>query len=237
MVRIAIVEDDVSCMEQLRSYVERYGRENGETLKIDCFPDALELVEDYRPIYDLLLLDIKMPRLDGMTAARKIRQVDEEVLIVFITNMAKYAINGYEVEALGFMLKPVNYFSLTVKLRKAMSYIHNQEEVCLILPGGEGDRRVPTKSISFIEVLDHRLHYHTAERVYIRRGSLQKVEKELEGCWFARCNKCYLVNLRHIQLIKKDSVVLTGGDELLISRRKREEFLTAVTEYYGKGGR
>ena len=107
MARIAIVEDDAECREQLREYVEHYGQENREELEVLCFSDGAELVEGYRPVYDLLLLDIEMPNLDGMTAARRIRQVDSDVLIVFITNMAKYAISGYEVEAPGFMLKPV----------------------------------------------------------------------------------------------------------------------------------
>lgn len=89
MFRIAIAEDDEACARQLREYLERYGRENGEELEIRWFPDGMELAEEYRPVYDLLLLDIEMPHLDGMTAARKIRCVDSEVLILFITNMAK----------------------------------------------------------------------------------------------------------------------------------------------------
>ena len=118
MFRIAIVEDDTSCAEQLEEYLRRYGREAGEELEVCRFSDGLELADGYRPIYDLILLDIEMPHLDGMTAARKIREADSEVLLLFITNMAKYAISGYEVEALGFMLKPVNYFALSLKLKK-----------------------------------------------------------------------------------------------------------------------
>ena len=237
MARIAIVEDDAECREQLREYVERYGQENREELEVLCFSDGAELVEGYRPMYDLLLLDIEMPNLDGMTAARRIRQVDSDVLIVFITNMAKYAISGYEVEALGFMLKPVSYFALSVKLKKALSYLNSRGKKSLMLPSEDGLKKVPVADIRYVEVLDHRLYFHTGEAAYTMRGTLQELEKELAGCQFARCNKGYLVNLRHIQLIKSDCVVVTGGDELLISRRKKEEFLTAVTEYYGKGGR
>lgn len=237
MFRIAIAEDDEDCARQLREYLERYGRENGEELEIRWFPDGMELAEEYRPVYDLLLLDIEMPHLDGMTAARKIRCVDSEVLILFITNMAKYAISGYEVEALGFMLKPVNYFSLSVKLKKAFSYLHSRAQKSLMIPTKDGMQKISAAEIRYAEVTDHRLQIHTTQGVCTMRGTLQELEEALEGQHFARCNKGYLVNLRHIQLIKSDRVVMAGGDELLISRRKKEEFLLAVTEYYGKGGR
>ena len=237
MFRIAIAEDDEACARQLREYLDRYGRENGEELEVRWFPDGLELVEEYRPIYDLILLDIEMPHLDGMTAAQKIRRADSEVLILFITNMAKYAISGYEVEALGFMLKPVNYFSLSLKLKKAFSYLHSRAQKSLMVPTQEGMQKISASDIRYAEVADHRLQIHTAQGVYTMRGTLQELEEELEGQHFARCNKGYLVNLRHIHLIKSDRVVMTGGDELLMSRRKKEEFLLAVTEYYGKGGR
>ena len=237
MFRIAIAEDDEACARQLREYLDRYGRENGEELEVRWFPDGLELVEEYRPIYDLILLDIEMPHLDGMTAAQKIRRADSEVLILFITNMAKYAISGYEVEALGFMLKPVNYFSLSLKLKKAFSYLHSRAQKSLMVPTQEGMQQISASDIRYAEVADHRLQIHTAQGVYTMRGTLQELEEELEGQHFARCNKGYLVNLRHIHLIKSDRVVVAGGDELLMSRRKKEEFLLAVTEYYGKGGR
>ena len=237
MFRIAIAEDDEDCARQLREYLERYGRENGEELEIRWFPDGMELAEEYRPVYDLLLLDIEMPHLDGMTAARKIRCVDSEVLILFITNMAKYAISGYEVEALGFMLKPVNYFSLSVKLKKAFSYLHSRAQKSLMIPTKDGMQKISAAEIRYAEVTDHRLQIHTTQGVCTMRGTLQELEEALVGQHFARCNTGYLVNLRHIQLIKSDRVVMAGGDELLMSRRKKEEFLLAVTEYYGKGGR
>ena len=112
MVRIAIVEDDDACRAQLEAYVRRYGGETGGEFQITSFSDGLDIAEDYRPIYDSILLDIEMPRLDGMTAAERIRSFDPGVILIFITNMAQYAIKGYEVDALDFVLKPVGYFSL-----------------------------------------------------------------------------------------------------------------------------
>ena len=237
MIRVAIVEDDPKAVELLRSYLERYEKAAGIAVDVTVYSDGAEAVECYTPIYDVLLLDIEMPHLDGMTAAGRIRAVDPDVIMIFITNMAKYAISGYEVEALGFMLKPLNYFSLSLKLKKAFSYLHSRAQKSLMVPTQEGMQKISASDIRYAEVADHRLQIHTAQGVYTMRGTLQELEEELEGQHFARCNKGYLVNLRHIQLIKSDRVVVAGGDELLMSRRKKEEFLLAVTEYYGKGGR
>jgi len=237
MIRIAIAEDDPVCSEQLRDYLNRYSRESAEIVEITLFSDGLELVEHYRPVYDLILLDIEMPHLDGMTAAEKIRRLDGEVLILFVTNMAKYAIRGYEVDALGFMLKPVSYFSLSLKLKKAQSYLRSRPQRSLMVPTEDGIKKVPAADVYYAEVLDHRLHLHTKQQIYVMPGTLRDLEAELANQHFVRCNKGYLVNLRHIELVKSDCVIMADGEKLLISRRKREEFLLAVTEYYGKGGR
>ena len=106
MIRVAIVEDDLSCVQQLREYLSRYQKSSEEDIEVAVYPDGMAVVEQYRPVFDVLLLDIEMPRLDGMAAAREIRRTDPEVIMIFITNMARYAIKGYEVNALDFVLKP-----------------------------------------------------------------------------------------------------------------------------------
>ena len=107
MYRIAIVEDEAPCREELRGYIERYGQEHGQEFSVYPFADGSEILQNYEPRYDVILLDIEMPRVGGMEAAQAIREVDENVVLVFITNMAQYAIKGYSVGALDFVMKPV----------------------------------------------------------------------------------------------------------------------------------
>lgn len=150
--------------------------------------------------------------------------------------MAKYAINGYEVNALDYVLKPVNYFAFSMKLDKVAMAVQRQEKKNLMVDTEEGIMKIQEMDITYIEVINHRLLIHTLEQTYRAKGSLSEIEHSLSEYHFVRCNKGYLVNLRHINLIKTDTVVV-AGEELIISRRKRNEFMLAVMDYYGSGGR
>lgn len=130
----------------------------------------------------------------------------------------------------------MSYFAFSLKLGKALAQIRARSLRSLLLSDDAGLHRVPVQNICYIEVLFHRLHIHTTQGVYVKPGSLTEIEEDLADAHFARCNKGYLVNLRHISLIR-DDIVVVGGDELLVSRRRKKEFLTAVTDYYGGGGR
>ena len=122
MKHIAVVEDDSSASQQIQNYLSLYQKENEQEFSVTVFADGLSILEDYHPIWDIILMDIEMPLMDGMTAAKCIRELDQSVIIIFITNMAKYAIKGYEVGALDFVLKPVSYFAFSLKI--TLSLIH-----------------------------------------------------------------------------------------------------------------
>lgn len=236
MIRIAIVEDEREYRETLKAYTERFGREENQEFQITLFEDGALLAESYKPVWDVILMDIKMKRMDGMKAAEKIRQADPEVLIIFITTMGQYAVKGYEVDALDFVLKPVTYGQFSSKLKKAVVMFQKKVEKCLFLPDSSGKERVSTAEILFIEVKNHNLYIVSERKTYVIRYSMQKMEKELEEYHFVRCNNSYLVNLKNVTGIQKDSV-WTGNYELPISRPKKKQFLKAVSDYFGAGYR
>ena len=235
MVRIAIAEDDPAYRATLEEYLDRYRRENGLEAEVTTFSDGLALTEGYRPVYDLLLLDIEMPNLDGMSAAEKIRSSDPEVVIIFITNMAQYAIKGYQVDALDYVLKPVSYAAFAFKLKKALAMVRRREGSDVVIHMAGGLRRMSADEIKYVEVVSHKLYLHTPDEVIAVPGTLRDMEAQLEERHFVRCNKCYLVNLRHVRQVRQNTVDV-GGEQLLISRTRKKEFLQALTDYLGGGG-
>lgn len=126
------------------------------------FDDGLSIVEDYRPEWDIIFLDICMTHMDGMEAAKRVRKRDELVALIFITSMAQYAIHGYEVDALDFILKPVNYPQLSLRLDKVIRLLGRDDQHWLILPAGEGWKRVSVQDILYIEVQNHNVQKDTS---------------------------------------------------------------------------
>ena len=145
MIRVAIVEDEAEIREQLMGYVQRYTRQYGTAFEVKTVADGLEILEDYRPVYDLILLDIEMKHLDGMETARRIRELDPEVMLVFITNMAQYAIKGYAVGALDYVLKPVPYFAFSQQLQKVEAQLRRSDDEYSQIQGPGISHRVPLR--------------------------------------------------------------------------------------------
>ena len=235
MIRVAIVEDEAEIREQLMGYVQRYTRQYGTAFEVKTFADGLEILEDYRPAYDLILLDIEMKHLDGMETARRIRELDPEVMLVVITNMAQYAIKGYAVGALDYVLKPVPYFAFSQQLQKVEAQLRRRTRHYLAVPVEGGLRRLDTSCIYYIESEGHRVHFYTEEGDFAAPGALKALEEKLADRPFARCNSGYLVNLAQVQAVQQNTVEV-GPYELQVSRPKRKSFLAALTDYIGGDG-
>ena len=209
MTRIAIVEDEAAVREQLAGYVQRYTRQYGTQFEVTMFTDGVEILEDYRPVYDIIFLDVEMQHLDGMETARRIRELDSDVLLIFITNMAQYAIKRYAVGALDYVLKSV--------------------------PVDGGMRRLDDATIYYIESEGHRVHFYTEDGDFSAPGALKALEEKQAGRLFARCNSGYLVNLAQVSGVQQNTVQV-GPHELQISRPKRRAFLAALADYIGGEG-
>lgn len=233
MVRVAVVEDDRLCAERTRGYIEDFGKESGEAFAVTLFGDGLELLDGYRPVFDIIFMDIEMPDLDGMETARRLRALDPVVILIFVTNMAQYAIKGYEVEALDYMVKPIGYFNFTLKLKKALRKLGRVADVSVSVPQESGVMRLNSSQIRYVEVINHNLVFHTDTGEYEARGSLTETEKLLGGHGFSRCNHCYLVNLKYVSGIRSGFAVMVSGDALQISRPKKKAFLDALAGYRG----
>ena len=197
--------------------------------------DGMELLDDYRPVYDVLFLDVEMKHLDGMETARRVRELDKDVIIVFITNMAQYAIGGYAVGALDYVLKPVPYFAFSQQLRKAEEQLRRRARHYLALPVEGGLRRLDSSLIYYLESEGHRVHFYTEEGDFVAAGTLKAFEEKLAERPFARCNSGYLVNLAQVKSVQQ-GMVQVGPYELQVSRPRRKAFLAALADHIGGGG-
>lgn len=235
MIHIAVVEDDQYYADQIKGYLDRFAQENKMDIRTQCFCNGMEIAEGYTPVYDIIFLDIEMPLLDGMSAAEHIRQKDPDVILVFITNLAQYAIRGYGVNALDYVLKPIGYAAFAMKLQKACRILAGRETRYVLLTDEQESRKISVSNIRYIEVANHQLIYHTTEGDFFQFGTLRKLEDEL-GDSFARCNHCYLINLAYVDGTREDFVLL-GGDTLKISRAKKKQFMQMLSDYCRFGGR
>lgn len=234
MLNIAVVEDDGQDMEQLLSYIERYVQEKGVQLQTFPFTDGRALLEDYQARYDIIFLDIEMPGLSGMDVAERIRARDSDVVLVFVTQIAQYAIQGYAVGALDYVLKPVGYRTFSVKLERAMNLARRHSSSQVLIRQSDGVVRLDTRQIYYIDVHDRMLHYHTELGDFSTRETLQSVEEKLSPFHFVRGNHWYIVNLYHVSGVREDKVIV-NGQELMLSRRNKAAFLSALASYVGGG--
>lgn len=235
MINVVIAEDDPSSAKTLSLYVKKFAQENNREIRITTYRNGEELIKNHTQDTDIILLDIDMPELDGMTAARKIRATDKNVIIIFVTNLASYAVNGYEVEAFDFVVKPVSYYQFSLKMKRAAERIDSANGKVVWIINRDGRYAVKTNNIIFAEIQKHIMTLHTTEGDFTtRNGTLKGLQDELIGLPFASPMQCYLVNLRYVTGVEKKDVVV-GKYRLGISSAKRRAFLTALSDYLGKG--
>jgi len=232
MFRIAIVEDEEEAAKNLQSMIERYANENNLEIEIFAFQNPIIFLNNYSAKYDLIFMDIQMPHMDGIEAAEKMRQLDPITLLIFVTNMAYLAGKGYEVQAFDFIVKPIQYDFLALKMERVLETLSRRKEEKIIIPSDGAKVCVAVSSIIYIEVMDHRLIYHTESGDYTTYNTIKKAGQQLGKFDFALCNNCYLVNLRFVKSIRQ-FVVTVGNAELKISHPKKKSFMEALNNYIG----
>lgn len=231
MKNIAIVEDNDNYAGIIIDYISQYMKENNEELNIIRFNNADDFLKDYQQIYSVILMDIQMPGIDGMNASFEIRKIDKTVSIIFITSMVQFAQKGYEVNAVSFMLKPINYYDFSLKLKKALDISIMNENRNITLSTKNGICRISTDKIMYVEIIKHKLIYHLVDELIEITGVLSEVEQKLNEYGFLRCNQCYLVNPKFIRtVIGKE--VLVGSDYLAISRPRYNQFMKDLTNWF-----
>lgn len=229
MIKIAIIEDDKEQAAALESHIKTYAAEHKLAVSVTVFYDAITFLEKYSAFH-IVYMDIMMPMLNGMDAAKLLREKDETVVLIFVTTMRQYAIQGYEVSASDFIVKPVSYPEFALKFTKVLSRLDADRPADLLIRTENSFVRLSPNDIRYVEVKGHHCVYHTGGGEYRQYQTMKSAETALQGQNFVRCNNFLLVNLAHVERID-GMTAYVGGDALQISHPRRKAFSEAFLRF------
>lgn len=220
----AIVDDNKKDYENLSLLIVDYFKSNYSDVNITYFNNGLDLLSADFSQFNALFLDIDMPSINGLDLSKKIRETNENIQIVFVTNYASLAVKGYDVSAVGFLVKPVKQHDAVDVFEKI---IKRDKELCdstkLILKIKHGYKAIPILEIFYIDVIKHNLTYYTKNGDFVTRDTLKSLLIKLEGKNFIKCSNHTIVNLNYINNINGNLITLKNGDTLSISRKNKKE--------------
>ncbi len=230
--RVAIVDDEASFAQTLAHFCSSYQKECGEEIAVTIYDNPIDFLEKYKADADVIFMDILMPQMNGMECARRLRQQDENVILCFVTSMAKYAVQGYEVGAIDFIIKPVNYDEFFMKMSRIVRIFRRQASAAILVSSRNEVRRIDLRDLVYVEVYNHSLIYHTTDGDIEVYGKLSALEEDERFRNFIRCSASYLVNCSMISSVQLDAVTVRGV-QLPISRRRRKECLEKIAAILG----
>lgn len=222
LVNIVICENDKNDQEFVKDKVVEILDDLDIEYEIKVYNSGDDLLEGYDKYTDIILLDIQMDGLDGMETARKIREFDDNVEIIFITSFVEYALEGYEVNAYRYLLKPVKDENLMTSLINCLND-RNFVKRSIVIKEGDTRIKISLKDIMYIEVQGNDITVHTLKDTYRTKGTMSNFETEINSNMFVRCHKSYLVNLEYIKSIKRYTSILVNDEEVPLSRNKYKE--------------
>ena len=191
MINIAIVDDEEKERRLLTSYIERHFSNDKRRYNITLFDRAETFLYNYKSNFDVIFMDIELPGMNGMETSKKLRELDSVVTLIFVTNMAQFAVKGYEVQAMDFVVKPVSYYDFSLKMKRAECAISSREGADIVIAEGYKISRISSKDLLYVEVKGHYLYYHLQDNVLTGYGKMSELEKQLAGKSFMRSNNCY----------------------------------------------
>lgn len=234
--KIAICDDEECFRTKLSQYLYKYYR--SLDIIIDSFPSGEKLSERFKmnsDAYDLIFLDIEMEQLDGIHTAKRIRQYNQDTIIIFLTSHVEYALEGYEVDAFRFLSKPL----IESKLIKALNDVQSEwdRNRKLIIRDFDNDILLPYKDIVYLEAQNVNVHIKTLNKDYTIRKTLNSIGKEVKGPAFYQPHRSYIINLSYVTDYDNKIITMETGETIPLSRNKLSEFKEALMLYVKSCGR
>ena len=241
--RVAVVDDERETLDGIIRLLNNYTQSHGNEpiFESDAYLSGDEFFAGNPNSYEIVFLDINMPGINGLSVARKIREPNKTAVIIFCTHYAQYAVNGYEVNALGYLVKPLDEKLFNRNIDRVIKALLSSQSRRIRIKTLHGVEIVPASELLYLEIQIHNLYYYVLGEnneiiTYRTRGSMQEMEKQLSELDFARCSACYLVNLRRIISVVNGEVRLNGGASLPISRKYLRSFSDNFMKFLGCNG-
>ena len=237
-VRVALADDDAAIRELFAEYIERYNTEYGVQLTLHTYTSGVQLLSQLNnATFDVIFLDIDMPGTNGMNTARELRSSHNrtiaDVAIIFVTNLTQYALQGYEVQAMDYIVKPLSYFDFALKITRIIKAVRGKASAVIALETTDGLRSVDVHDITYLEARDHYVFAHTVhDYTYKMRESITNISQRLERYGFLRVHKSFTVNMCHIEALLS-SVVMCYGDEIPVGRSYKKNVQPAYLAFMG----
>lgn len=231
MIKIGICEDEKEMQNLIESHLQNLLK--NREYKIEKYISGEELLQANFEDIDILLLDIQMGKLSGMDTARRIREVNSKMEIIFITSLIDYVQEGYEVRAYRYLLKPIELEELKKHVLNCINEIEKNKNHYILIKNKSNTYKIYSNEITYIEVQKKDMLIHTINKDFDVRYSLEKVEKDLNLDKFVRCHKSFLVNLTYVENIKSNIAILESGEEVPISRYRYKEVKEKFLRFIG----
>lgn len=230
--KISICDDEIYQTHYIKNIVTEWINKNKIHAIIKTFSNAEEFIITWQDsTFDILLLDIEMGKMNGIELAKEIRKNNEHTQIIFITGFADYVIDGYDVSALHYLMKPVNKDKLHEILDKALNRIEKKFDTNIKITINRTDILIPRKDIIYIESSLNYIVINTSQTQYKVKMSLSEIETKL-GTGFFKCTRSFIVNLRYVNVITKKELTLTTGITIPLSRGLYNDINDAIIKYF-----
>ncbi|MCR5491026.1 MAG: LytTR family DNA-binding domain-containing protein [Bacilli bacterium] len=242
-IKIAIIEDVEQEANLLRGFINQYCQAENIQAEVDVYPTSAQFLDQFHKQYNIIFFDIELSndQLNGMETAKVVRAQDEQATIIFVTNLSRYAIEGYRVSASDYILKPINYEGFKFRFAPIVKHYLSMDERCITIKSKGSYYKIKVKDIYYICIINHICYFYGTFKegddennltCFEAWKQLSAVAKEIDSDDFVKCSPSYLINVSHVNQILKDRVVV-GATTLPLSRNKKKGVLEAYFASFG----
>lgn len=234
MINIAVCDDEEKVRIQLNQYITEYIKKNNLILHQTFYENGKKLLDSDLSNTDILLLDIQLGEMNGLEIAKQIRKTNKEMMIIFITNFAQYAIEGYEVKAFHFLKKPITYERFQEVMDDATSEILSLKTDSITIKNASGVHKIFIRDIMYCETYKGHVLIQLKNRETIESySSMGTMEKLLCEKNFFRCHTAFLINFYFVKSLLQKDVILEDNTLVPISKYRKKLLLSSITNYWG----